>query len=287
MGARLGIILTMAVIAMASRSEGTSYVEDVPFIPDTTLQYSDSIPPIAPQIRVEQVWRGHGAVRLEKGIIMHSPGSDRGSVTLVVSNADQHGLNGEEVGYLFHFVEGMLPKRLRILPQGAWKEHYGRYAWHSVAWNDGATWKQYPFSFRMYMTTVDRAGNQSAASNVVVVMDDGSNEAQFERVSNSVSVSSISKLEGNWYGKDETGAKAIVTIRGHRFKANSGDLTVDGFAQVWIDEDGRENIDVDTGLGDALSGPCELKDDKLRFWLSPPLAFTYYKHYNLKRQINR
>lgn len=276
--------LVVGVLVTAWRPSHSFRINPSPFVPDTTLRHSDSIPPAAPVIHVKGIWRGEGVTYLDGGLVARNSEGDHGSIAIEISTASDSTINREDIGYLYHFVDGTFPKSF-ALPDGAWKAN----PWTSqvlieLDWDDGGTWQQDAFSFRMFVTAIDRAGNESAPSNIVTASHDGRTEKAFEQQPGTCSVV---HLQGVWTGKDERGAKAEVTINGRQFVAVSRDATVAGFLQLWIDEKDRQHIVIDRGEEVPLSGPFEPGRDQLQFWLSAPNAANYYKHYDVRRQRKR
>ncbi len=91
---------------------------------------------------------------------------DVGSIHFLVSGSSDDRTPRGEIGYRLHYVDGEVPRRLEISAD-AFLGH------PSVYWIDGPTWDQEPFVFRVWATAVDRAGNESAPSNVVIVGHSG------------------------------------------------------------------------------------------------------------------
>jgi hypothetical protein len=173
-------------------------------------------------------------------------------------------------------VDGKLPDRLGKLPDGAWPGHQGAIEfWISFGWDDVESWKQEPFSFRMYVTALDRAGNESEPSNTIEVSDAGDNETAYAHEENR-SPGSIDPLQGKWSGKDVDGKATTLSISRHQFKLTSGDDTIEGFAQVWNDEKRVPHMAVDTSADKELTGPYELNGNRLKLWLQRPGETRYY-----------
>jgi hypothetical protein len=287
MGTRLRIALLAVMVAAAPASRlAVAMIEvSLPFVPDTTLQRVDSIPPPAPVIKIKEVYRGQGDIYLGGGIVGSGSNAETGSISLDISSSDESSFAGQAIGCRFHFVDGALPKRLETLPEGSWAPNgWDGRIWITIFWSDGETWKQDPFSFRMFVTVIDKAGNESPPSNVIEVAHDGNTDGIFARhvqaMNGSVDVS-MNGLEGEWIGKDEDGAKALLKMSGHQFHIASGEEIFDGFAQVWKDEEGKQQMTVDMGGGVHLTGPYEATDNRLKLWLRVP---TTYKYYDLRRK---
>ena len=196
----------------------------VPFVPDTTLQSSDTSPPEPPVISVKGIWRGQGLMYCRKGTVARNSEGDYGSITIGISTTDASTLIGQDQGYRYHFVDGTLPMKL-ALDEHLWcAQGWEKNVWLSIGWSDGETWRQDPFSFRMYVTAIDRAGNESKPSNIIVVADDGISDARFEQARGGTGpcAVSIDALVGSWSGKDEDGAEAQLSMAGRQFYITSG-----------------------------------------------------------------
>lgn len=274
-------VLVAVTLAGAPRSARAQMEIINPFIPDTTLQRTDKIPPLPPMIRVSWIGRGRGLFHYDGGTVGQLvPEGPTGWVNLALSASDGSKLDYQTQGFRFHVVDGKLPGHFPKFTGEAWPGHPGASdSWISFGWEDGQSWKQEPFSFRMYVTAVDRAGNESKPSNIVEVSDAGDNEAAWASEENR-SVGTYAKrvdpLQGNWSGKDVGGKHAMLSISRHHFKLVLNDGTIEGFAQVWNDEDGTPHMAVDTGELLELTGPFELKGNRLKLWLQRPGETRYY-----------
>ena len=133
-------------------------------------QAIDSLPPTAPVCRLKGVWRGHGGAQF--GEIL-AKGSRDGSMSFLVSGAEDDRTPADSLGYRFRHVSGDLPRGL-VLPPGVYLAHAVRdeqSLWFH--WNDTATWNQDSIAFQIAVVAVDRAGNVGPRSNVVKVTHDG------------------------------------------------------------------------------------------------------------------
>jgi hypothetical protein len=155
---------------------------------------------------------------------------ERGSIDLrVFPPADTI----ERIGYIFHRVDGRLPDGLN-LPAGAWWRPHTDMV---LDWDDQQTWYQEPFSFRMYVTAIDSAGNESAPSNTITIADDGEQGLRFERSRRNTwsgehyrNYMLRGTFEGDWNGKDERGNQVRLVFDRGRFKLTVADSTRVGFA---------------------------------------------------------
>lgn len=144
---------------------------------DSTAQKTDSIPPLAPELKFVRVFRGHGAVRLTDGRVMRSHADAYGSVEFNVSGAKDDHTPSDSLGFRFHLVEGQLPGGMEFPPAAlvAWnRENHDSNLWFH--WDDGTAWAQDPIWFKICVTAVDWAGNESEPSAAVLVEHDGHQE---------------------------------------------------------------------------------------------------------------
>ncbi|HET6349716.1 MAG TPA: hypothetical protein VFH88_11600, partial [Candidatus Krumholzibacteria bacterium] len=94
----------------------------------------------------------------------------RGFIQFSVTAATDDETPADRLGYRFEYVDGAMPEGLTIFPT--------RYALPPagelyLVWDDGVTWNQDAFCFRVAVRAIDQAGNESARSNVVIVGHDG------------------------------------------------------------------------------------------------------------------
>jgi len=277
----LATVVVATSLAAGSSLANAQMAIIAPFLPDTTLQRTDKISPLPPVVRVSRIVRAQGAFHLSDGIWGPSSEGPVGEVSLALSAADGSNLANQDLGYRYHLVDGNLPDGLNQLPAGAWPGEQGRWEfWIAFGWGERQSWKQESFSFRMYVTAVDRAGNESQPSDTIEVSDAGDNEAEFARLAESHGAESYLKqfesFHGSWSGKDADGKPATLTVSGHQLKLVSETHVIDGFAQAWKDKDGVPRIAVDTGRGNELLGQYELNGNRLKLWLRVPGASMYY-----------
>lgn len=142
-------------------------------IPDPLEYPLDPIPPVQPVIAVESIERAYGTIRTDS---LRVDNSDccTATITLLVSGAHDNGTQARKLGYRYHFIDGTLPGNFD-LPKGAWLADHG-HLW--LTWDDGGAWKRDAFSFRLAVTAVDHAGNESARSNIIRIEHDGDTSAK-------------------------------------------------------------------------------------------------------------
>lgn len=123
--------------------------------------------PTAPQIALRSIWRGWGLLDNDSTWAFYL---GQGAVQLTVSGARDNRTSSEALGYRFEFIDGAFPDS-RTISTTAYKALPGGVIY--LVWNDGATWAQDRFAFRMAVRAIDAAGNESALSNIVIVSHDG------------------------------------------------------------------------------------------------------------------
>ncbi len=137
-----------------------------------TEQAVDSLPPSAPVLRLENIWRGHGAVQIGDLMVENAEGRF-GSISLSVFGAKDDRTAEDSLGYRFRHVSGELPRGLALPP----KTYFARIVrtekrlW--FYWDDDATWDQDSIVFKIAVIAVDRGGNESPPSNVVEITHNG------------------------------------------------------------------------------------------------------------------
>lgn len=138
--------------------------------PTAVKSSSDRVPPSPPQIACVLVWRGwgdHGAAS-DQWCLAH-----RGFIQFSVQPGSDNETPVDKLGYRFEYVDGPMPEGLTISPTAyslpTTRELY-------LVWNDGVTWEQDEFCFRVAVRTIDQAGNESARSNVLIIGHDGDME---------------------------------------------------------------------------------------------------------------
>lgn len=136
----------------------------------------DREPPSTPVLSLRQIWRGRGAVGLPNGTGMHGAHDDDGSIALDILGASDNRTSPDSLRYRFHVVDGDLPQGLQVPAGDRGGSRQG------LRWADGRTWTQDAFSFRLSVSVVDNAGNESARSNIIEVSDDGAMEEAKKRV---------------------------------------------------------------------------------------------------------
>lgn len=131
----------------------------------------DRTPLPAPSLRIGSIYRGIGAVRLPDGGIVTTSDVDDGSILLEVDvPANETTLQG--LHFRIHVIDGDLPYGFqRPLFDEATPMKSGWVL--NVNWDDGGTWNQEAFSFRFVVSYVDKAGNESAWSDTLVVEHNG------------------------------------------------------------------------------------------------------------------
>ncbi|HET6463905.1 MAG TPA: hypothetical protein VFH33_08910, partial [Candidatus Krumholzibacteria bacterium] len=119
-------------------------------------------------------------------------------INLDVRGASDDRTLADSLRYRIHYVDGDLPFGFTLRPTYV--------AWNglNIYWDDGLTWEQEPFSFRLYVTSIDRAGNESKPSNIVSIAHDGdlSDRRELARKESSRDVEFVSRpfqntLDGN------------------------------------------------------------------------------------------
>ncbi|MBN2072309.1 MAG: hypothetical protein JW814_12720 [Candidatus Krumholzibacteriota bacterium] len=129
----------------------------------------DSIPPSPPILSIANIGRGSGSITLDNGSTPWVEDISNGEISFNVLDAEDNRTPSEKLGYMFHLLNGTTPENLKV-PEGYYYSHDSR-IW--IFWDDGENWTQDSFSFTLYVTSMDRAGNVSDASNVVQVEHDG------------------------------------------------------------------------------------------------------------------
>jgi hypothetical protein len=88
----------------------------------------------------------------------------------MVTPGSDNETTADKLGYQFECVDGTMPEGLTISPTcyslPPTEELY-------LTWDDGVTWTQDKFCFRVAVRAIDQAGNESARSNVLIVGNDG------------------------------------------------------------------------------------------------------------------
>jgi len=221
----------------------------VPFHANKTLHAADKVAPSSPRLAFEKVVRQNGATPIfERGMSQPPEAGSLLNVGFEGPSSEQEGLiyldvslpgeSTERVGYFFHIVDGTTPDGFG-LPGGAWSPVSKNLVLH---WDDERTWYQEPFGFRMCVTAIDSAGNESVPSDTVEVADDGQQGKRFEfsrrhagGEDNKHYTNYLLRgtFEGTWTGKDELGNNVRLAFDGGRFKLTVGDSTAVGFASAF------------------------------------------------------
>jgi len=136
---------------------------------DVSERRIDRSRPTAPTIRLKGIRRGTGLIQAA-GVVAQNAEGALGSISFVAVGATDDRTPPEQLGYRFHHVDGDLPQGL-VVSDGAFLLQSG--ARLTLYWADGRTWDQERFLFRVTVTAVDRAGNESPPSNIVIVGDGG------------------------------------------------------------------------------------------------------------------
>ena len=280
-------IFVAALASWGSSSATSTLAIDPFFVPDTTLRVTDSIPPEAPVISQPRISRGRGPVYYSKGSYSTGPDDRTGKILLIVSNRDGTPVSIDDVGYRFYLVDGELPGERSSLLSRTWKAFKAKQgaALRVFEWDDGATWEQEPFSFRMFVTAVDRAGNESAPSDTVVVADDGKQDRLFS--SNDAAkqaavredealANAMADLQGRWAGASGSGATTEFHVSGHEFTLVEGSNTIKGVFRLSTHRAGAISIDltVESGLTvpSPLLGIVDVNSHSLRLCVEKPGA---------------
>lgn len=158
------ISLWLAVDAIALREAL------IPMKIDPSERRVDHAPPRAPVVSLNEIWRGVGPVAANGGVWGAPSTGEWGSMQLTISGASDDRTPQRGIGYRFHYVDGKLPRDYVVTDEAYLLQSSDHL---SIGWNDSAIWDQESFLFRMVVTAVDRAGNESAPSNVVIVAHDG------------------------------------------------------------------------------------------------------------------
>jgi len=124
--------------------------------------------PSSPVVSVGLIQRGHGDVQFGERAARRS-NSDYASINIKVRGATDNRTQVTGLGYRVHYVDGALPNGLRM-PSAPLIANHGDLF---LGWADGRTWEQEPFAFRLYVTAMDLAGNESVPSDTIVVSHDG------------------------------------------------------------------------------------------------------------------
>lgn len=112
------------------------------------------------------VWRGWGYPA--NNIFVQ-----RGFIQFLIDGAADNETPADQLGYRFEYVDGTMPEGLTIFPTAFSRPPTGELY---LAWDDGATWDQDEFLFRVAVRSIDQAGNKSGRSNVVIAGHDGDME---------------------------------------------------------------------------------------------------------------
>jgi hypothetical protein len=175
-------IVAATIATLASQ---TLQAQDPPPLPPTPVDTwyptavkhsSDRVPPSPPQIACVLVWRGwgeHGAAS-EQSCLAH-----RGFIQFSVKPGADNVTPMNKLGYRFEYVDGAMPAGLTIFPTGY---SLSPTAELYLVWDDGATWQQEEFCFRIALRAIDQAGNESARSNVLIIGHDGDMEYTHRKV---------------------------------------------------------------------------------------------------------
>lgn len=270
--------LLFLVSGLSSFAHATSRPAPRPFIPNKALQKSDKVPPPSPVLEVANIYRGSGAIPVSDIHYHGGPGGD-GGLTLTVSYPSHKGIR-DTLGYSFHIVDGV-PPATPLFPPGAYRPfENGRLSTH---WGERRAWCQDEFSFRMYVTAVDSAGNESEPSNVVVVADDGRQGGEYEvrkrgYIQGYRNYMLDGTFEGEWAGHDEKGKDALLTFDRGCFQLQDASGTTRGFACA-AKRDGSHLLDwidfeVDTGedFNKWRFGVFELHGNRLEMCLAAQMA---------------
>lgn len=282
----LSAILAATVVVGSERADARLAGLN-PFVPDTTLQRTDKTPPAAPVLRLGGVDRGRGSIHLSNGYSTITGEAEYGSIDLAVSPIGRDLSVVDDIGYCFHFMDGNAPDSL-TLPAGAWSATHRLHLY--IHWNDGETWDQDGFRFRMFVTAMDRAGNESRPSNVVVVEHNGNQEKEYTEAKHRAEQSArndiaLDLLSGTYTGTDSAGAGSAgtrnvrVVIDRYRVRFHYSDGSETAYMEVvdvvaHDDPEKLNYIDVNVAAGDYVGqrrlGVYRLDGGRLQLCLGPP-----------------
>ena len=190
-----------------------------PFEPDSSLQRDDSIPPLPVALRVYGVYRGTGPLALNDSVQVEDSEGEHASIALTVVGSETGGYP-PRLGFRYHLVDGTLPEGLMSLPIGAWcpltATDKGK-AMLAVSWIESRSFSHDAFCFRMYVTAVDSAGNESPPSNTVAVWHDGNQDIDKARLRIMMNhleerTNASREIMGEWRGVDREGRGLTLTL---------------------------------------------------------------------------
>lgn len=272
------MVLTGLTVAVLVFSSGASMVEVEPFYPDRSLQRVDSTPPSTPILALKAIWRGRGATELPGDHFVSNSEGDYGTITWTLTFPENEPRQQGRFGYIFHLVDGKLPSGLEFTADAWSTAMRGDSAYPYIAWNDGMSWEQDAFNFRMYVTAIDSAGNESLPSNIIVVADDGKQEERknVEYEGLYLAYSAVPGGEARWTGTDEAGTMVSLVVRSPRsIEFDTADGIVRGdYVMRLGDERGKphridffDNIPIGPQI--KQQGIYEMHGDSLRLCLAP------------------
>jgi hypothetical protein len=230
-------------------------------------------------LALKKIWRGYGSTALPGGLSTLDSESDFGSITFSLGFPDAQSRPRGRFGYIFHLVDGDLPAGLGFTPDAWSTAMRADSAYPYIDWTDGRDWEQDAFAFRVCITVVDSAGNESLPSNIISVSDDGKQEerkkVKYEQ--QYLVFSSDDQRQVRWTGTDELGVfVSMNAIWPTSIELNNGTSLIRGnyFMQVGEGPGKPHRIDIydNIEVGPHIKGLgiYEMSGDSLRLCLAPP-----------------
>ncbi len=172
---RMCLALVMAGLLLRAESAEACHVQTpVPHVVDPSKQATDTTPPPAPVVRLQQIKRGQGPQDGPGCTSSASSCDDLGMVTISAVATDED-TPPTLIGYRMELLSGRLPAGLMLPgdsrpPSPPNQSGEGALLLH---WLDGATDKQESFDFTLSVRAIDLAGNASPPT-MLRVSDDPS-----------------------------------------------------------------------------------------------------------------
>ncbi len=139
----------------------------LPFDVSASERAIDHTPPSAPSLNCVLIWRGW-----EEGVPVPA-GNPYGRFAFVeffADSAKDDRTLADDLGYRFEHVDGTLPAEMQF-PTTIRRSPLTHVLY--LTWIEKKGWDREPFYFRVAVRSIDRAGNESERSNVVIVGHDG------------------------------------------------------------------------------------------------------------------